>query len=105
MRSVKLWIDDLRDPPDESWTWVKDSASAMGVVALAHSNGLPLEEISFDHDLGADDTAMPVARMVEEGAYRKELPPIRWHIHSANPVGRLNLRSTLESADRYWSVP
>lgn len=97
-----MWLDDLRSPPDDSWTWIKESAVAMGLVALAHSNGMPLSEISFDHDLGGDDTAMPVAKMIEEGAYRGELPRIKWAIHSANPVGRMNLRAALESADRYW---
>ncbi len=76
---------------------------AMGLVALAHERGMALHEISLDHDLGGDDTAMPVARMIEEGAYRGELPRIIWHIHSANPVGRMNLRAALESADRYWN--
>jgi len=92
----------MRAPPDRTWTWVCESASAMGIVALAHEKGMPLEEISFDHDLGGNDTAMPVARMIEEGAYRNELPRIKWHIHSANPVGRLNLKACMESADRYW---
>jgi len=99
---MKLWIDDLRAPPDDSWVWVQESSVAQGLVALAHSNGLILEEISFDHDLGGDDTTIPVAKMIEEGAYRNELPRIKWSIHSANPVGRLNLKAALESADRYW---
>lgn len=75
----------------------------MGLVALAHERKMAIEVISLDHDLGGDDTAMPVARMIEEGAYRKELPRIKWQIHSANPVGRMNLQAALGSADRYWN--
>lgn len=62
---VKLWIDDLRPAP-AGWTWVKTSADALVVVR----SGL-VQEISFDHDLGGDDTAMPVARFIEELAYAR----------------------------------
>jgi hypothetical protein len=101
---VKLWIDDLRAPPDDSWTWAKNSGVALGIVALACTNGLPLEEVSFDHDLGGDDTAMTVARMIEEAAYAGNLPRLAWRIHSANPVGRLNIEAALASAERYWAL-
>ena len=101
---MKLWIDDLREPPDDSWAWVKSSGQARGAMVLCAKMRTPVTEISFDHDLGDDDTAMPVARMLEEGAHEGTLPPIKWHIHSANPVGRMNLKAALESADRYWSA-
>jgi hypothetical protein len=100
---MKLWIDDIRPPPDDSWTWAQESGVAMGIVALALSNDLPVKIISFDHDLGGDDTAMPVAKMIEEGAYRGVLRPPQWRIHSANPVGRMNLEAALTSADRLWA--
>lgn len=92
---MKLWIDDLRAPPD-GWVWVKTSAQAIDQL------GCEVEEISFDHDLGGDDTAMPVAQCIEYMAHEGLLPPPKWHIHSANPVGRANLKAALESADRHW---
>ena len=94
---MRLWIDDIRLPPDSSWTWAKTSQEAL---ALLNSD---CTEISFDHDLGGDDTSMPVARRVEELAFSGEQAPPIWHIHSANPVGRQNLKAALESADRFWN--
>ena len=93
---MRLWIDDLRDPPDDTWTWAKSSS-----VACQHVLSDAVAEISFDHDLGGDDTAMPVALLIEERAYNGIAPP-QWHVHSANPVGRANLQATLRSAERLY---
>ncbi len=94
---MKLWIDDIREPPDESWCWVKSSEEAMCMF------GADVTEISFDHDLGGDDTAMPVVRWIEELAHSGEIARFKWSIHSANPVGRANLEAAMRSADRFWS--
>lgn len=94
---MRLWIDDLRNPPD-GWWWAKTSADAIGAIEC-----LPVQEVSFDHDLGGDDTAMSVARLIEERAHDGVRPPT-WHIHSANPVGRKNLEAALKSADRFWDL-
>ncbi len=56
--------------------------------------------ISFDHDLGGDLTAIPVAEYLEAGAYHKTLPR---KIHSMNPIGRKNLERILKRADRFWN--
>lgn len=99
---MKLWIDDVRPPPDASWTWAKTSEEAL--LMLRRADGNPITEISFDHDLGGDDTAMPVARYLEEAAYDGLHPRIKWHVHSANPVGRRNLIAALSAANRYWAI-
>lgn len=97
----RLFIDDLRDPVDSAWTIARSSAEA---ITLLLERGCP-DEISFDHDLGGDDTAMAVARRLIDldldanGAF---IPPnFRFWVHSANPVGAANLRALL---DRYLDV-
>jgi hypothetical protein len=95
---AKLWIDDLREPPSEDWCWAKTSATAISCLLIG-----PVAEISFDHDLGGDDTTMPVARLIEQRAYDGAKPPV-WNIHSANPVGRRNLEAALRSAERLWGL-
>lgn len=45
----KLWIDDLRDPPDETWEVVRTAHRA---ICLLEDN--EYEEVSFDNDLGFD---------------------------------------------------
>lgn len=95
---MKLWIDDVRPPPD-GWVWVQTLDDAM---AAYQSEGPT--EISFDHDLGGDETSMPLARLIEANAYIGNREPPIWHVHSANPVGRKNLEAALMNADRYWRV-
>jgi ribosomal protein L18 len=95
---MKLWIDDIRLPPNKSWTWVKNSTDA---VKMIYSQ--PIEEISFDHDLGGVDTAYRVATLIEELAYKKRINRMIWHVHSANPVGHRNIEMAMKNADKYWN--
>lgn len=87
---MKLWIDDLRPAPDgfvQAW-------SSDGAVLHLLARHAELEEISFDHDLGGDDTTRPVMLwMIENDVW-----PDRIFVHTANPVGRTWL---VEMAKRY----
>jgi hypothetical protein len=97
----KLFIDDVRPSPNENWILVRSSAEAIGWLK---THGCP-SEISFDHDLGGDDTAMRVVHwMIEtdmdmDGTF---IPPrFRFNVHSANPVGRENIKGLLEGYLRH----
>jgi hypothetical protein len=87
----KLFIDDERNPPDDSWTVVRTVAEAKEIIT---SWDLPTQ-MSLDHDLGGDETVMQILRWMAENYY-EEGPP-SWQIHSANPVGRANMASYLKS--------
>ncbi|KPD17364.1 hypothetical protein ADM96_19575 [Burkholderia sp. ST111] len=97
----RLFIDDLRDPVDPIWTVARSSAEA---IACLLERGCP-DEISFDHDLGGEDTAMVVARRLIDldlDASGNFIPPtFRFSVHSANPVGAANLRAL---QDRYLGL-
>jgi len=102
---MKLWIDDLRSPPDNGWFWTKNSSDALVVIRLAaHQGGVILNEISFDHDLGGEDIAVKVANEIERLVYLGHLKMPAWKIHSANPVGRANLERALRSAERFDEI-
>ncbi|MHA4848749.1 cyclic-phosphate processing receiver domain-containing protein [Rhodococcus sp. MSC1_016] len=74
---MRLWVDDLRTPPD-GWEWAKTSAAA---IARLDAGGV--EQLSLDHDLGGDDTTRPVVLwMCEHEVWPREI-----RVHSANPVG------------------
>ena len=86
----KLWIDDIRPPPSKDWSWAKDSRSAIRWV-LTHQK---IDIISFDHDLGGDDTAMRVVNFLDAMApYRY---PKQYSVHSQNPVGRDNIKRAMD---------
>ena len=77
---MKLWVDDLRDAPDDSWTVARTSAEA---IELLVKRGHECLEVSLDHDLGGDDTTRPVVLWMCENVYPRDI-----HVHTANPVGR-----------------
>jgi len=96
---MKLWLDDLRTPPDESWTWVKTSQEAMEMLDTGS-----IVEISLDHDLGSDLwNGYTVACHIENLAHHAGIKPPKWKIHSANPVGAENIARALESADKEYA--
>jgi hypothetical protein len=100
-RPYKLYIDDLRDPASPGWEIARSSAQAN---ALLETRGCP-SGISFDHDLGGDDTAMAVVKRLIEMDMDAEghfIPGnFAFAVHSANPVGRDNILGLLLAYLRY----
>lgn len=91
----KMYIDDIRNPPEgDDWIIFRDSESALDFLQKNLNN---VEMISFDHDLGGDDTTRIVASFLEEKAYweGKKLK-IKTKVHSANPVGKAWLQKALD---------
>ncbi len=92
-----LYIDDIRSPKYESGSWVI-SRSSKEAITYIQNHGCPLF-ISFDHDLGGDDTSMVVVKWMIE----KDLDSVglffnrdfHFNVHSANPVGSSNIESLL----------
>lgn len=85
---MKLWIDDLRNPKDfirdaDEWTWAKDSFEAIAYLKKAMLKYIPVEAVSFDHDLGGDDTTRPVVLWMCENDFWPDV----CYVHSSNPPG------------------
>ncbi len=96
--TFKLWVDDLREPPDETWAWVRTSEAAIAVLNMPGVSMLTTL-ISLDYDLGNGDTAMPIAQWIEAMAAEGRQPP-KWAIHGPDQVSRRgNLQATLRRAD------
>ncbi len=92
---MKLWVDDERPAPDNSWTVAKTSDDAIaflyevGTDASVYKYSTEgekevIEEISLDHDLGGDDTGFKVLDwMISWAEWPKVLT-----IHTSNPPAR-----------------
>ncbi len=110
--TYKLWLDDIRNPPDDSFVVARSYAEA---GALIIRDGFP-NFVSFDHDLGEGLTGYDFAKLLVEidqdrSAYkpdneiwegfdlRKMLMPedFAFTVHSANPVGRDNIEYILNN--------
>ena len=49
---MKIWVDDIRTPPDDTWEWVKTSQEAIDLLESICEPGMlwvPLEKVSLDH--------------------------------------------------------
>jgi hypothetical protein len=89
----KMFIDDVRTPPQGDWVVVRSSEEALAYIV---NNGMP-SFISFDHDLGGDDTSIVfLSRLVGQVWDGLAVPPA-YEVHSANPVGAANIRSFMDS--------
>jgi len=95
--NVRLYLDDLREPPADFDTVARTAEEALALLRAGRVTFL-----SFDHDLGTDATGYTVARWIEEQAHAGTLAPLGWAVHSANPVGRRNIEAALTNADRFW---
>jgi hypothetical protein len=84
---MKIWIDDIRTPPDKSWLWFKTSKEALSLLDSLYNSPyrelIPFGTWSLDHDLGDDDTTRPIVLWFCE----HDFWPVEVRVHSANPVG------------------
>jgi hypothetical protein len=96
-----LYLDDERNIPvhygrEHNWVVRRSSKEAIDYVTKC---GLP-QFMSLDHDLGGDDTTMNFLKWLAY-EYWPQLPPETkipaYVVHSANPVGRQNIISFMES--------
>ncbi|RGD57490.1 hypothetical protein DR950_06485 [Kitasatospora xanthocidica] len=90
---VVLGIDDLRPLPGA--TRIARTSREGTRLLEEHRDGF-IDELWLDHDLGGDDTVMPVVALLEEAAF--EGRPFRIgtvYVHSANPVGSASVVRSL----------
>lgn len=92
--TYKLFLDDIRNPPDESWIIARNYEEGVKIVKEL---GLP-KEVSFDHDLGmSDKTGKDFANFLIQYDLDNNVmsDDFQFNVHSANPVGAANIRSIM----------
>ncbi len=113
-RTIRLYLDDVRSPPDDTWTVVRTAEEAR---ALLDDPLVTVEHASLDHDLGECSACEQVRGfqdpqntcqhrmtgydLVKWMAEHDVWPVNKPTVHSFNPVGRANMRATI---DRYFTV-
>ena len=94
---MKLWLDDLRPVP-YGYEGAKSVNEAKKLIQEAEHNGIEIEALDLDHDLGDyADQGGDAIRLLDWLAERGTFSPVE--IHTANPVGRANMERILA---RYW---
>jgi hypothetical protein len=104
---MKVWLDDVRDPPANDWFWVKTAAEAILLLQM-----FPVEMISLDHDLGDDlvlGTGCCFARL-QTPSRSNSLPEPCWYPKDAVwscgcQTTRNGIRAKLNASMVYVVVP
>ena len=90
---MKLWLDDLRPVP-YGYEGAKSVNEAKKLIQEAEHNGIEIEALDLDHDLGDyADQGGDAIRLLDWLAERGTFYPVE--IHTANPVGRANMERIL----------
>lgn len=102
----KLYVDDMREPFSADWVVCKSVNEAMELIK---ERGLPAE-ISMDHDLGEGqktgyDFTKELTDYIIENALYDEFLNIDWNYHTANPVGRDNMKRFINSMTKLFRAP
>lgn len=93
---VRLWLDDVRRPPSEAWTWVKSVGTAIATLETSM-----VIEISLDNDLHPfDHDGLEVCEWMEE---HKVWPGLA-HVHTDNRVASTKICNLLE-LNGYRRIP
>ena len=93
-----LWIDDVRQPPNDTyWAWLSTTDEVIKFFKTEINSGIEIfDVVSLDHDAG-DFAAnggdyIKILNWLEE--YYPKCPHV-FHIHSMNPVGKENMESII----------
>ena len=99
---MKLYLDDIRTPKDDDFIIVRSFQEA---VKFVQQNGIP-NYISFDHDLGCDEKGNILKSGYDFAKWLVDMDIENIHkfpdnftfdIHSANPIGKNNIKSILNN--------
>lgn len=107
---MKLWIDDIRTPPDDSWHICRNVSAAIRALDMFWNE---VSEINLDHDIShqvvmagtsrtypCDETFEAVARYL--ACLKGQDGAAPWHptikIHTSNRVGAVRMRDILNEA-------
>lgn len=75
--------------------------SSVQATRLVEEKGMP-GQISFDHDLGGEDTSVTFLKWLIEYAIEKQITFVpKCTIHSQNPVGAKTINSYISSWKKY----
>ena len=97
--TYKMFLDDERFPPNDGTDWViiRNSTDAINYVRF---QGIP-KFISFDHDLGGDDTSRNFIHWLIDYMLETEETfkgrEFGFYVHSQNPIGAKWIRDTMTS--------
>ena len=93
---MKLFVDDIRNPPDGTWLIARDYNRAIEILQSYNCS-----IISLDHDLGTDQSGYDIAKWIEKQVFLHQIQAPEILCHSQNPVGKKNILAVGEAIERF----
>ena len=100
MRRLFIYLDDIREAPPGYDKVLRDYNSFVEYIKSIKSS-VGLSHISFDHDLGEGKNGYDCAKFLVNWCIEMGYDVPTYSIHSANPVGRENIKSVFESYKKW----
>jgi hypothetical protein len=98
MEFYKIWVDDIRYPPNTDWIWVKSVNQAKTLIEILENTNSEMI-ISLDHDAGVyavdGGDYINILNYLEARANKGYKVKCTFRIHSFNPVGVVNMRAII----------
>jgi hypothetical protein len=95
---MKLFVDDERNPPDETWDVARNYSEALDKLTNNKYDVLSLDHdiASFDPD-GREKTGYDITLWLVDKHHSNRYfhVPSKIKVHSANPVGKKNMESVI----------
>lgn len=105
---MKLYVDDIRNAPNDSWTVCRTVSEAIRVLEAFH-----FDEVSLDHDIShqvqfgktsrpfpcPEDFASVALYLAAKYKDKPKEERPRITLHTANPVGAYKMREILSGFD------
>jgi hypothetical protein len=93
---IKLFLDDVRDPPVGTvWHVCRTAVEAITIVRTGR-----VTHISFDYDLGEGPSGYDAARVIGKLVATGTIAMPEWTVHSANADGRAGIEASMKSVMR-----
>lgn len=97
---IKLYVDDVRIPPDKDWKLARTITEAVRILATT-----PVSEVSLDHDIcyvNTDSGRVPEETFEAVAWYialmpKEHRPVVK--IHSGNPLADKKLKAILNQGE------
>jgi len=113
MKTIKLFLDDVRNPPDDTWITVRSVRELIGWIELAYYEENIITHLSLDNDMGENELeGRKVVDYLEEKMYymfynrhtpyRLRFFPREITVHSANPVAKQAMMQGILNIERMF---
>lgn len=93
---MKLFVDDIRNPPDGSWFLTRNYNEAIDIL-----QSCKVSVVSLDHDLGNGKSGYDVAKWIEKQVFLHQIQAPEILCHSQNPVGKRNILAVAEAIEKF----